>query len=247
MSLKIVVKYIIAFQTILCFAQQDTLLVKPSTNYIDGTLIKPYTNKWKVTYITADGKEVPNKIWTDNGQIIKLNHQELFYRIQCIYDPNMELLDTWINLVEHKTLIPKHFSTLNSNGGFSYFDFKNNVVNGSTNLNPSKKTNIINTEFEELAFDWNLYGMLLVGLPLEKNLIAKMPIYNIQNKKTEWLIVQVIAQDHLIYGTEQIEIATYKILTNKNLTFWISKNAPYVIKLELELQDSAKLVWEITD
>ncbi|HNP16811.1 MAG TPA: hypothetical protein PKL31_00145 [Fulvivirga sp.] len=226
-------------------AQPDTLLLKPGNTIIDGTIIKPYTNKWKVTYFDAQGKAVPNKVWTDYGQIIELDDKQYFHRVQDLYDPKMNLLVTWINMVELNTLLPVSFSTLSPSGGFSYYQFDGNHIIGSAN-NQSKEREIISIDktLAESVYDWNMYGMLLIGLPLKEHLIAKLPYASTPSGELKWLVAHVTGKDQLSVPNNKT-ITTWKVETNQNLTFWLSKKAPYVIKLEAYLPNNTKMVWEM--
>lgn len=230
----------------LSYAQQDTLVITPESKLIDGTIIQPYTNKWKVTVVTADGKEIPNKIWTDYGQVIELKGKKYFHRVQDLYSPNMELIDTWINMVECETLIPISFSTLNPKGGFSYYQFDGNQIAVNSNLNEDRKTTEVNLELAAPIYDWNLYGMLLVGLPFEKGLVAKIPYCDGKSNDIKWVVT-------IIKGKEELKmpdgktVTAWKVATTskQKLNFWLSKSPPYVLKLDLELQNNARLIWEM--
>ena len=230
--------------SIFASAQQDTIVILPGSKLVNGSIIKPYTNKWKLQISTPEGKVIPRGVWTDYGQIIELENKKYFHRIQDLYGPDMNLNDTWTNMVELETLIPVRFSTINPTGGFSYYIFEGNKITGTTNLNVKEKDITIDSiDLDENVFDWNLYGMLLVGLPLKNNFIAKLPFYDSATKSLQWLAVHVKEQEQIVCNNH--EFTTWKIDTNKKLTFWISETAPYVIKLELELKDKAKLVWEV--
>ncbi len=160
----------------------------------------------------------------------------------------MNLLDTWINMVEHKTLIPVSFSTLKPDGKFSHYQYEGNTVKGRNNLNLKDTTVIQSTiDLGQKTYDWNLYGMLLVGLPFEEGLVAKMPFYNAQTNSLKWLTAHVVAKEIIPLPNNET-ITTWKVETNdttQKLIFWVSQSAPYVIKLELGLQAGAKLVWEV--
>ena len=246
MRSKSILVFIVVLQTtFLLAAQPDTLLINHNSKYISGKIIKPYTNKWKVTLIKPTGEKVENKIWTDYGQLIELNGIKYFHRVQNIYDAQMNLLDTWINMVEHNSLIPVRFTSIKPNGEFSYITFNSTRIESITNIN-SKDGSLTNSsnKVKEGVFDWNLYGMLLVGLPLKTGIIAKIPFFDSQTNTTNWLIVEVIKKEKIVLPNEQA-VETWKIKTNQNLTFWISKESPYVIKLELQYPNSAKLLWEV--
>ena len=223
-------------------SQQDTLLITPTNGLLDGSIIRDYTNKWKVTLVKPNGEEVPNKIWTDYGQIIELEGKKYFHRVQDLYDPQMNLQDTWINMVEHKSLLPVSFTTLKPDGKFSHYQYKDNTVKGRNSLNPKDSLIVTEIDFGQKVYDWKLYGLLLVGLPLKEGLIAKIPFSG--PNSLQWLNVHVIGNETLTLPNRK-KIQTWKVETNQNITFWISKSAPYVIKLDLQFANGAKLVWEV--
>lgn len=231
--------------TVFVGAQKDTIVILPGSELVDGTIIKPYTNKWKLHIETAEGEIVPQGVWTDYGQIIELEKKKYFHRVQDLYDAEMNLLDTWINLVELETLIPVRFSTINPQGGFSNYEFERNNIKGKTNLRLEEQgIETINASLKKDVFDWKMYGMLLVGLPLKSGLIAKLPFYDSNANVLDWLIIHVKEQE-LITTLNNEKVKTWKIETNQRLVFWISEKAPYVIKLELTLQNNSTLVWEV--
>ena len=221
----------------------DTLLIAPEKGLLDGTIINDYTNKWKVTLITANGQNIPNKIWTDYGQVIDLNGENYFHRVQDLYDPQMKLQDTWINMVKHKDLIPISSSTFQPTGLFSFTAYEGAKAKFRSNISSGDSTTVESSiDYGRPVYDWSLYGMLLVGLPFEKGLVAKMPIAGTDSM--QWLNIHVSNRETLVLPDGN-EIDTWKIETNQRLIFWISESAPYVIQLELALQNNAKLVWEM--
>ena len=222
------------------FSQSDTLVVSFGSNVLSGKFIEDYTNKWKVFYIDSTGKSTLNRIWTDYGQLITLDEKKYIHRVQDLYDAQLNLQDTWINMVEHETLRPVSFSTISPTGSFSYTSFAGKKVSGSSNKTGEVVSFDETLELE--VFDWNLYGMLLVGLPFDSIETAKIPIYNAQSTLS-WVTVYVLEKELIKVGEKNIE--TRKIKTDQGLTFWLTKSPPYVIALELELPNKSKLRWEM--
>lgn len=242
--LKGTVLILLLFTTLALSAQKDTVVLKVGSELINGEIIKDYTNKWRVTYVNAQGEEVPNKIWTDYGQVIELDGKNYFHRVQDLYDPEMNLVDTWINMVEHKTLAPVSNSTLKPTGSFLHIQFAGDKLTGTTNQVKASEVTEFSADFDQEVFDWNLYGMLLVGLPLKEGFVAKLPFYSLQKNGQDWLSLAVTAKETLPLANGK-KVTTWKIETNQNLVFWISKSAPYVIKLESRQADGSKLVWDV--
>lgn len=226
------------------FCQQPPQTILPGDGTIDGSCIRDYTNKWSVIYVDAEGKETANKIWTDYGQIIELDGKKYFHRVQDLYDPNMNLQETWINMVEHDGLIPVSFSKITPAGKFNFIAFDGASINNTTNFQSENlEPTTSNLEFDQVVYDWNLYGMLLVGLPFEEGFSAKLPFYSNQTSKLDWITIEVEGKENLRQPNE-MEVTTWIFSTDKNLTFWLTKEAPYVHRLELTLQNNSKLIWE---
>lgn len=216
-------------------------VIRPGSELVDGTIIRDYTNRWKVTHVASDGTKTPSRIWTDYGQIMSLNGTDYLHRVQDLYDPNMNLQETWINMVEHRTLRPLSFSRMTPSGSFATITFDSLSVHVMGNIftNPKDTT----TSVPQPVFDWNLYGILLVGLPFDVGFTARMPFYSMQSNTTDWLRVEVLGEEKLTDPSGS-EIITTKIITDKQLTFWLTKEAPYVHQLTLELPNNAHLIWK---
>jgi hypothetical protein len=225
-------------------SQKDPIIIRLGDDLINGEIIKSYTNKWKVSFVNAEGVATTNKIWTDYGQIIELDGTKYFHRVQDLYDPQMNLQDTWINMVELKTLTPVSYTSIKPDGEFTHYQFDGNKVKGSSNQNAEGETTAINVNLKEPVYDWNLYGMLLIGLPMKEGLAVKLPFYGAQTNDLNWLTARVIGQED-IRLLDDSSLNTWRVDTDKNLTFWLSEAAPYVMKLELKLQNNTKLLWEV--
>lgn len=234
---------IATFLSITVFGQKDTLVISYGDERLNGKFLTNYTNKWKVTFVNADGSTIPNRIWTDYGNIIELDNKSYLHRVQDLYDPQMNLQDTWINMVEQKTLAPQIFTSISPNGTHRHYKFNGNNISGKVKQ-PNEEAIATDTTFNQGVYDWNLYGMLLVGLPLAEGLIARIPIYSAQTNGLDWLTANVVGREDAQLDNSK-SISTWKVITDKSLTFWLTKSAPYVIKLELQLPNDTKLIWEM--
>ena len=227
------------------FAQQgDTLRVDVGNSLIDGSFINDYTNKWNVYVVDAQGNEVLNRIWTDYGQLMELNGTTYLHRVQDLYAPDHSLADTWINMVEHKTLKPQKFYSIQPTGRMAYFNFYDDSVSFINNLtSPDLSFSSGVTNLVAPVFDWNLYGFLLVGLPFEEGAVYALPFWSAQTQQVQTLIAEVHGKE-VITALSGRKMETTKISTNQGLVFWLSKEAPYVLWLELSLPNGSKLVWK---
>ena len=225
--------------------QTDTQKILPSNKEVTGKNLKPYTNKWKVTLITPKGDKRFFQVWTDYLQKIELNGKIYIHRIQDIYDSKENLLKTQMNFVNEDDLTPVRVSLVGADGSYSFFEFKGSHVKGNFTSQQDKTKELkFDKTFSHNVFDWSLYGILLAGLPLKIDFQATFPIYEFPNMEDGWLKVDVNEMESIkTLGGEIIN--TYKVETNQDMVFSISKNAPYVIKLVYKTPKGATLIWEM--
>lgn len=222
---------------------QDTLYVKTASNIIDGSFIEPYTNKWQVSEIDASGSKSVVRVWTDYVQVLELDGVIYLHRIQDLYSPNLEFQESWINIVAKENLLPKRFSLHNTTGRLLNINFNIDKLAVQDNSNQqSFEPEIIN--LPEVVYDWNLYGMLLVGLPFHAGDIYKIPFWS-QSQRSVDHVVATINGKKTIKTLFNKSILARKISTNKGLTFWLIKEKPYIIQIELQQPNGSILLWEM--
>lgn len=212
---------------------------------VDGSFIKACTNQWKVTSTNAKGKQqLVYKRWTDYIQLINIDGVRHIHRVQDLYNAQGKLTDTWTNMVNHQTLLPKLSMRNNPQGGFFHYEFTQNSIIGRKSKTPKGGGVVpVKIALQKPLYDWTLYGILLVGLPLEANTSHTLSIINFQSGKPDQLKVQIKTKEKVPAGKGKT-IKAWRVETNKNLVFWLSKKVPYVIRLELKNKD-ATLLWEM--
>ncbi len=216
--------------------------VTPGSDLVSGDFIAPYTNKWKVVIENANGNSTDALIWTDYSQIMEVNGTKYIHRVQDLYSPDHSLVDTWINMTELETLKPWQFQAISPTGSFSFLEFSDESVIIRTNRNNQRSTVSDTMKIDTPLFDWNLYGMLLVGLPFEKETKYSLPIWQPGVNQPNKLTVTVEGKETIQTLSNQ-QIETFKLTTDKGLTFWLSKEAPYVIQLQLNQPNGARRMW----
>lgn len=224
--------------------KRDTILVEFNSKILNSSIFEPYTNKWKVTFMSLDGKQSPNRIWTDYSQILNIGDKSYLLRVQDLYSPEMKLQNTWINRVELPSLKPIHFSTFTPSGGFSFFEFSDEIIYSCSNLNKEHQIRHDTTSIDGGAYDWNLYGILLAALPFNQNKVYQIPYFDTNVLEVKNLFAYVNGAETVL-KLDGKKVDTWKIVTNKNLVFWLTKSPPYVIKLELDVPGKGKLVWDL--
>lgn len=232
---------IIFFSSLLSQSDKDSVFYNFKDTQLDASFMKNTTNEWKVSYFSKDGKLVNEGRWTDVIRIQSLNGKKVLHRVQELYNKKGSLTNVWTNLSELKNLKPIQSSEFRPTGRFSYVEFSGKKIKGSwAGKDKELKLQKFENEFKDELFDWSLYGILLAAMPFEKGMIGKFPIYNGANGSAT-LVAEVVGEKKI--GS----FSTWEIKTNKNLLFWVTKKAPYVINLELKNPNGFRVFWESSD
>lgn len=223
------------------YAQKVTY-TKVGSSLIDGSFIEPYTNKWKVVIESQDGNTQNALIWTDYAQLMDIDGTMYLHRVQDLYAPGYRLVDSWINMVEHKTLKPWQFQAVNPSGSVAFLEFLDKSIVSNTNRNQSREIEMDTLDISTPVFDWNLYGILLAGLPFEIGTSYELPVWLPGANQVGTVIATMESKEEITTLSAQ-KIETVKVSTDKGLTFWLSKKAPYVIQLQLNQPNGALRMW----
>ena len=226
----------------LCRAQ-ESILVQPAQEIINGSIIEPYTNHWRVSIIDASGNRKTVRYWTDYAHILELNGKKYLHRVQDLYDAEYNLQQTWINVVNTESLLPERFYSVGSGGSVFSIEFDGkNVTYGSRK--EKKGFSYKTYRAEQQLYDWNLYGILLVGLPFETGGIYRIPYWSRQSS-TEDILTVTIQGKEMVKTLSGREWKTVKMDTDKGLVFWLTKRKPYVIQLTMEMENGGTMKWEM--
>ena len=234
------------FFTVYLYAQTSFgQLASPVSSKIDGSFIKPYTNQWKTTRIDQNGKKtLIYKLWTDYGQVITLDGVKYFHRVQDLYNASGQIVDTWTNLVDHRTLLPKMTHRISPNGRFMHVNFSSDKIQGRKPKAAQGITSTeVNIEIQKPLYDWTLYGILLVGLPFASNTSHTLDCIDLFSGK-EISLKASIKTKETVTGAQGQKVKAWRVETNQNMVFWLTKKAPYVIRLEYKV-GGATLIWEM--
>ena len=220
----------------------DTIKVTASNQLIDGSFIESYTNRWSVYFVDSSGNRVQNRHWTDYGNVIELNNNYFLHRVQDLYGPDWSFQSSWTNVVDHSTLLPWKFYTTSVNGQSLFYHFEENQVIFQSNSYAEYKWTSDTSSLRHKVYDWNLFGMLLVGLPFNVGNTYEIEFFDPVQKRIATLFATIEKQEDL---TNQggMPFTTHKFVTNQNLKFWVTKEAPYVIQAELQLPNGT-LFWD---
>jgi len=207
---------------------------------IDGSFLRPYKNSWKVVY-SFPGKE-PFLVgtWTDELASVELNGLHLLKRTQLADYAKYNILTNYVNLFDPKTMAPVSMDFKRSDTGeWAHRDFEGSRVKYQRGESrDTEKTQIGQIELNEPVFDYNggMYGILLAALPLKEGLKATIPTLSEDRDELDRVLVTIGKQELVDAGPGK-QVLAWRVDTEGNYAnkshsiFWVTKEAPYVIKL----------------
>lgn len=211
---------------------------------LNGTHLKPYSNKWKMYAVDKDGNETLVRVWTDYVQNIELDGKAYISRIQELYDANMHLQDLWTNLFERESMRPYRASQFRTSGDFQYLEFLGMQVETKVQSGDSPPKDQ-QYKFDKLVHDWTLYGILLSAIEFKKGESTSLPVFMPQAPNQAGQLVATVEDKETVTDDNGKKHNTWKVTTNFGLTFWLTKKAPYVIQLILPGQNGAYNIWRM--
>ena len=207
---------------------------------VDGSFLKPYKNAWKVVYAFPGKEPFLAGTWTDELAAVEINGRHLLKRIQMADYAKYNIVTTYVNVFDPKTMAPIYMEFKRSDTGeWTRRDFeKAQVKYQRRNAADEAKTETGQFEMKEPIFDYNggMYGILLAALPLKEGFKAKFPSLSEDHDEIDWIGV-VVGKQELVEAGPGKQVMAWPIDTEGNYAnkshsiFWITKEVPYVIKL----------------
>ena len=228
----------------------DPVTINPGDPQVDGSIIRPYHNSWRLVGRAADGSVVEMGIWTDDARIGTVNGREVILRRQIwVHSRGSE---GYFNVVDHRTLAPVVSQYTNAGGIYYRVEYG---ADGRTvryqrspqpqgEGNPTQRPLSSPMEQGQLQipapfFDFNsgMFGLLIVGFPLREGFHARFPVFRSYNPGVEpaWIDFEVRGRETVPAGPGRT-LDTWLVVahspdTDEVMTFNLIKEAPYIIRL----------------
>lgn len=215
-------------------------VIKVGDPRLDGSFLKPYKNAWKIVYAFPGKEPFLVGTWTDELSQVQVNGRTLLKRTQMADYAKYNIVTTYENLFDPKTLAPISMDfKRNDTGEWAHRDFEGARVKyrrGDSGDQAKSQTGEL--ELKEPVFDYNggMYGVLLAALPLKEGLKATFPTLSEDRDELERITVTVGKQELVDAGPGK-QVMAWPIDTEGSYAnqshsiFWVTKEAPYVIKL----------------
>jgi hypothetical protein len=223
--------------------------VQVGDSMLNGAALHPYKNQWRVSVTTPQGKQNPDAaLWTDDLEYVQVDGRKCLQRTQVAtfrQDGQTVGNTTTVNVFDPKTMAPvsrsfaRHVSKTGADD-LTKVQFRDHMalfehtVDGKTTRQDAK--------LDPAAFDFygGLYGLLLSAFPLKPGFSATLPSVDEETPTVSWLTFKVTGEERADAGPMGT-MSVYTVETESNLgpmKFWLSKQAPYIIRLEYTAKDN---------
>jgi hypothetical protein len=218
----------------------QTTAIKVGDPTADGSFLKPYKNAWKVVYAFPGKEPFLVGTWTDELAAVDINGRHLLKRIQMADYAKYNIVTTYVNVFDPKTMAPVSMDFKRSDTGeWAHRDFDKALVKYRRGNSIDETKNVAGQiEMKETVFDYNggMYGVLLAALPLKEGFKATFPTLSEDRDELDWITVAVGKQELVDAGPGK-QMMAWPVDTEGNYAnkshsiFWVTKEPPYVIKL----------------
>jgi hypothetical protein len=212
----------------------DPIKVRVGDPMVKGSFIQPYKNVWRLTYSKPGREPVDAAIWSDEVEVLQADGRLLLKRTQIAKYNKRDITTTTINVFDPRTMAPISREFRRNDGTFNHIDFDGTSIKYRRVGSPGGDVEQGDVHFEAPVFDFfgGLYGLLLTTFPLKSGFTASLPSLDENTDSIRWATFRVIGEEMVEAGSGG-KVKAWVVETDDNgpMTFWLTKQAPYVIKL----------------
>ncbi|HWC64706.1 MAG TPA: DUF3108 domain-containing protein [Thermoanaerobaculia bacterium] len=210
---------------------------------VTGAQLHPYTNRWRFTQQRPGGPAVEAGIWNDRLEETTFEGKPALKRTQEVQYSKKDIRMTFVDVFDPKTMEPFTFDySRSSDGETRHVDFRHRTVTFRHSDAKSPAPEEKSARLDEPVFNfYGLYGVLVSTLPLREGWAAEIPAFDTDKMAVDWVPVRVVGKETVDAGPGKTR-ETWVVETTPKLygkmTWWVSKDAPYVIRAVVEIPKS---------
>ena len=246
------------FSTLLCSAAfafaapSQPVKVAVGDSIVNGTSLQPYKNLWQLSIIGQGGKTYPDVgTWSDQLEFVRADGRDCLQRTQIARfkkDGQLLATTTTINIFDPRTMAPisRSFTKHPEKGGdeITQVVFRDAAVHMEQTKDGKVESKDVTLETRPFDFYGGLYGLLLAAFPLKNGFSASLPSVNEDDPALSWVTFTVTRQE-LVDAGPKGRMNAWVVESDTNLgpmKFWLSKDAPYILRLEYKAKDGG-MTW----
>jgi hypothetical protein len=217
-------------------------VIGPGDPAVNGKFIKPYENVWRLTIGKEGGTPKQVGTWTDKTEWADFAGRRVLKRtqIQQSTDPDLPT-ETFVNYFRPETLEPLSSSMTGVNGSGWERSFAGSRVDMIAVSARGGTRRRVPVKISQPVFDFfgGMYGLIVAALPLKQGYEVTLPTFRFKQGRDDSVELIKIKVDHqefqeLLGGKNRKTWVATANTSAGELTFWVCKQAPYVIRLQMK-------------
>ena len=211
-------------------------LIAVGDGTISGAKLKPYSNAWMFSFI-KDGKKRDQGIWSDVLRYRDVKGRRVLERVQGMTYPN-GMSSVTINQFDPVTVAPVYSEQHTPNGKLVKRTFDGSHIELHLTQAPGAAEEIIKTDLPARVYDFNggMYGMLIAAQPLRIGYSARIPTVGEFDNVPTSVPFHVTRREIIHAGFKgRVNAWVVNVGGNSPMTFWISNDPPYILRLSLPM------------
>ncbi|MGH9442714.1 MAG: hypothetical protein ACRD16_10620 [Thermoanaerobaculia bacterium] len=220
--------------------KNDAARIEVGDPGLTGARLEPYTNVWKFTQQKPGGPAVDAGTWSDALEATTFEGRPAMKRTQVAkYNKNGIVL-TFVDVFDPATMEPRTFDySRSSDGNTRHIAFRGETVTYRHADTKDAKPEEATARLDRKVFNfYGLYGVLVSTLPLREGFAAEIPAFDTEKMAIDWVPVRVVGRETVAAGAGKTADAWVVETATKlygKMTWWVTKEPPYVIKAILEI------------
>jgi len=226
-------------------AEQSQRLIAVGDGSISGTKLRPYSNAWMFSFV-KDGKKRDQGIWSDVLRYREVDGKRLFERVQGMTYPN-GLSSVTINRFDPATLAPVYSELHTPDGKIVKRKFVASHI--ETHLTPAAgaQEQVTQADLPTQVYDFNggMYGTLIAAQRLRIGYSGQIPAVGEFDDHYALVPFKVLRRETIPAGFKgRVPAWVVDVQGENPMTFWISDNPPYILRLTLPM-NGGEAVYDI--
>ncbi len=207
---------------------------------VTGARLKPYTNLWTFKQEKPGAAAVEAGVWSDALEATTFEGRPALKRTQVAKYSKKDIQLTFVDVFDAKTMEPFTFDYFrSSDGNTRHIDFRGEKITYRRAETKDATPQETMARLDRRVFNfYGLYGVLISTLPLRPGFEAEIPAFDTERMAIDWVPVRVKGRETVPAGagkTAETWVVETPTRRYGKMTWWVTKQAPYVIKAVLEI------------